>query len=107
MSYVSLSGIVDIENVKITVKFLANIFGFLTGNCQLELFDKTTRTDQVFDVLLFFTQGVYVSIIPCKKRSQYYLADSYAQDTERKPDANGSGIIIKFEDVLELSSCIS
>ena len=107
MSYVSLSGIVDIENVKITVKFLSNIFGFLIGNCQLELFDKTTRTDQVFDVLLFFTQGVYVSIIPCKKGSQYYLVDSYAQDTEGKPDANGSGIIIKFEDILELSSYIS
>ena len=75
--------------------------------CQLELFDKITRTEQVFDGLLFVTQRVCVAIIPCKKESQYYLVDSYAQDTEEKPDANGAGIIIKFEDVFELISYIT
>ena len=76
MSCVDLPRIVDIENVKVTVTFLANVFGFLTENCQLELFDKITRTEQSFDGLLFFTQDVCVAIIPCKadggSQSQYH-----------------------------------
>ena len=39
--------------------------------------------------------------------SQYYPASSHARDTAGKPDANGSGIIIKFEDILELISYIT
>ena len=91
--------------------FLANVFGFLTENCQLELFDKITRTEQSFDGLLFFAQGVCVAIIPCKvgggSQSQYYLVDSHSWDAEGKPNANDSGIIIKFEDILELISYIT
>ena len=55
-----------------------------------------------FDGLSFFTQDVSVAIIPCKKESQYYLVD-----TEGKPDANGSKIIIKFEDIPELISYVT
>ena len=86
--------------------FLANVLVFFSENCQLKLFDKITRTEQIFDDLLFFTQGVCVAIIPCKKGSQNYLVDSHARDTGRKLDANESGIKIKFEDILELISCI-
>ena len=64
LSYVDLRRIVDIENAKVTVTFLANVFGFLTENCQLKLFDKNIPTDQFFDGLLFFIQGLYVAIIP-------------------------------------------
>ena len=64
---VDLLRIADIENVKLTVKFLANVFGFCTESCQLELFDKITQRKQFFDGLLFFTQGVCVVIISCKK----------------------------------------
>ena len=92
--------------MKVTVTFLANGFRFFIENCQFEVFGKITRTEQFFHGLLLFTQGVCVAIIPCKKRPQYYLEDSHARDTEAKPDANGSGIIIKFEDILELISYI-
>ena len=52
--FFNLSGIVDIENEKVTVTFLANGFVFFfTKNCQLELFDKITQTEQFFDGLLF------------------------------------------------------
>ena len=52
--FFNLSGIVDIENVQVTVTFLANVFVFFfTKNCQLELFDKITQTEQFFDGLLF------------------------------------------------------
>ena len=52
--FFNLSGIVDIENVQVTVTFLANVFFFFfTKNCQLELFDKITQTEQFFDGLLF------------------------------------------------------
>ena len=52
--------------MKVTVTFLANVFGSLTENCRLELFDKITRMEQSCDGLLFFTQCVCVAIIPCK-----------------------------------------
>ena len=107
MPFVDLPRIVDIENLKVTVTFFENVFGFFTENCQLELFDKIARTEQFFDVLLFFTEGVCVAIIPCKTGSQYYLVDSYARDTEGKLDANGSGIVAKFEGILELISDIT
>ena len=42
LSCVDLPRITDIENVKVTMTFLANVFGFLTENYQLELFDKIT-----------------------------------------------------------------
>ena len=42
---IDLPRIVDIENVKVTVTSLANVFGFLTENCQLERFDKITQTE--------------------------------------------------------------
>ena len=60
-----------------------------------------------FDGLLFFTQDGSVAIIPCKKESQYYLVDLHVRDTEGKPDANGSKIIIKFEDIPELISYVT
>ena len=63
----------------------------------VKLFDKIIRTKQFFDGLLFFIQGVYVVIIPCKKGSQYYTVHLHARATEGKPDANGLGTIIKFE----------
>ena len=111
LSCFDLPRIVDIENVKVMMTFLTKVFGFLPENCQLELFDEITRTEQSFDRLLVFTQGVCVAIIPGKEgygsQSQYYLVDSHARDAEGKPNANGSGIIIKFEDVLELISYIT
>ena len=42
LSCVDLPRIVDIENVKVTVTFLANVFCFFTENCQLESFHKIT-----------------------------------------------------------------
>ena len=60
-----------------------------------------------FDGLLFFTQDVSVAIIPFKKESQYHLVDLHVGDTEGKPDANGSRIIIKFEDIPELISYVT
>ena len=107
MSRVDLPGIVNIENVKVTVTFLENVFGLFTENCQLELFDKITRTNKLFNGLLFFKQDVCVAIISCKTGSQYYLVDSQARDTEGKLDANGSGVIIKFEGILEFISYIT
>ena len=111
LSCVDLIRIVDIENLKIKVIFLANMFGFLTKNCQLELFNKITRTEQSFDGLLFFTQGVCVVIIPGNadggSQPQYYLADSPDQDAEGKPNAMGSGIIVKFQDVPKLINYIT
>ena len=58
-SCVHLPRIVDIENVKVTGTFLENVFGFLTENCQLELFDKNTRTEQFFDGF-YFLNKMYV-----------------------------------------------
>lgn len=49
--------------MKVTATFLGNFFGFLTENCKLELFDTIIQTEQLFDALLFFTQGVCVAII--------------------------------------------
>ena len=63
-SCVDLPGIVDIENVKVTVTFLANMFGFLTENCQLELFDKITQTKQSFDSLFSVPSFLSVDGIP-------------------------------------------
>ena len=63
-SCVDLPGIIDIENVNITVTFLENVFlFFFTENCQLELFDKITRTEQFFEIFLFFIKGFYVVMI--------------------------------------------
>ena len=105
--FVDLPKIIDFENVKTTMTFLTNVFVlFFTENCQLELFDKITRTEQFFDALLFFTQGACVAIIPCRKGPQHYLVDSHARDTEGKPVANVSRIIIKFENILELISYV-
>ena len=59
-----------------------------------------------FLTIYYFTQGIYIVIIPCKTGSQYYLEDSHARDTEGKSDAKGSGIIIKFDYILELISYI-
>ena len=107
LSCVDLPGIVDIEMWKLLWHFWQMFLFFFSENFQLELFDKITWTEQIFDGLSFFTHGVYVAIIPCKKGSRNYLVDSYARDTEGKPDANGSGIIIKLEDILELIICIA
>ena len=74
MSFIDLPRIVDIENVKVIVIFLANVF-FFTEKCQLELFDKITRTEQFCDGLLFFTQGACFSIIQCKTGSQWNRQD--------------------------------
>ena len=41
-----LPRIVDITNVKVTVTFLENVFILFTENCQLELFDRITLTEQ-------------------------------------------------------------
>ena len=80
MSFIDLPRIVDIENVKVIVTFLANVFFFFfffffTEKCQLELFDKITRTEQFCDGLLFFAQGVCFSIIQCKTGSQWNRQD--------------------------------
>ena len=66
-----------------------------------------TQTKQFFDGSLFFTAGLSVTIIPCKTESQYYLVDSHAWDTEEKPDSNGSRILTKFKNILELISYIT
>ena len=67
LSYVDLPRIVNIGNVKVTVTYLANVFFFFFAeNCQLELCDKITQTEQFFEGLLIFTQGVYTL-------SQYFV----------------------------------
>ena len=61
-----------------------------------------------FLMVYCFLHKVYVfAIILCKIGPQYYLVDSHARDTEGKPDANGSGIISKSENILELISYIT
>ena len=80
---------------------------FFSENCQPELFDKIIQTEQCFDGLLLFTQAVCVAIIPCQEGSQYSLVDSHAWDSEGKPDVHASGIITKFEEILELISYIT
>ena len=82
LSCVDLPRIVDIENVKVTMTFLENVFGSFTENCQLELFEKITRTEQFLHGLSFFTQSVCIAIIPCKNGSQYYLVDLHARVIE-------------------------
>ena len=42
---INLPRIVIFENLKATVAFLENVFGFSTEDCQLALFDKITRTE--------------------------------------------------------------
>lgn len=52
-------------------------------------------------------QAVCVAILARKTGSQHYLVNLHARDTEGKPDANGSGFIIKFENIVELISYIA
>ena len=54
--------------------------------------------------LSYFVKLLNAAIIPCKKGFYYYLVDLHVQDNEGKTDANGSGITIKSEDILELTS---
>ena len=67
LSCVDLTRIVYIENGKVTVAVLANVFGFFTENFQLEIFHKITQTEEIFDGLLFFTQGVCVVLGVCNR----------------------------------------
>ena len=99
MSFVDLPRIVNIENVKVTVPFLTNAFVFLLKIVSLSYLINYS-TEQFFNGLLFFSQYICVTIILCKKGSQYYLADSHAEDTEGKSYANGSRIIISLRTLL-------
>ena len=51
-------------------------------------------------MVYYFFHNICVTIILCKKGSQYYLADSHAEDTEGKSYANGSRIIISLRTLL-------
>lgn len=80
-SWVDLPRIVDIENLKATVTVSATFVGFFTEIVSLFYLMKLLEQNNFLMVYYFFTQGVCVAIIPCKKGSQYYLVHSHAQNT--------------------------
>ena len=96
---------VNICNVLVRINFENNIFGFLNNNnnSKLELI-RNLESTVTFTGIIFLINGFSFSII---RASQfYYIVDSHSRDTLGRPSAFGFGVILKFENIVELVNYI-
>ena len=95
---------IEVCDITVRINFDSDLFGFLPdNNTKLQLIRNILST-VVFNGIIFLTNGFSLSIIADKQF--YYIVDSHSGDTLGRPSPYGTGVILRFENVVELVNYI-
>lgn len=106
LSCADLPRLVEIENLSLPVSFENDIISFIDNrpDSQTELI-RNLSTIYSFSAVLFIIKGYGFSIV--SKCNMLYLVDSHSRDDMGLPAADGSAIILKFANLVDLTNYIT
>ena len=106
LSCTPLPRVVQVEHLMVPVNVLENFYGIWNGSQEQKIINLTRQILNSYNctVLLFLTEGVCLSVIPSK--CGYFAIDSHSRNSSGKANARGSAILLRFQNIVDLSKYI-
>ena len=101
-----LPRVVQLEHLQVSLNFLEDNYEFWKKSHKQNIINLTRQilNSYSFTGFLFLTQGACISIIP--SRCGYFLIDSHSRNSNGMTDPEGSAMLLRFQNVVELSKYI-
>ena len=103
LSCTRLPRVVQVEHFLVPVNFLEDCYGIWSDIQEQNIISLTRQILNSYNCkgLLLLTEGGCVSVMPCKCR--YFEINSYSTNSSGKVDPKENAILLRFQNVIDLS----